>query len=219
MDTSSDPSSLLAANPVLRGCATETREMLLRQGQLRQFTPGAVLCADGEPGGRVMFLLDGALQMVNATCRGRRQILCTPHNDTCGGVCFIQFGESVLAEVHALEPGHVLLVERDIFENAAQQDVALNRAAWDGAARCMVHLHTLVATLSFYTVAERVRLLLAEAASTDGGIVHLTQADLAATVGTTREVVARCLAVFQTEGLIRLGRGRITVLDREKLSQ
>jgi len=47
--------------------------------------------------------------------------------------------------------------------------------------------------------------------------VRLTQADLAAEVGTTREVVARCLAGFQLDGLIRLGRARITVLDRDGL--
>ena len=71
--------------------------------------------------------------------------------------------------------------------------------------------------LSFNTVAERVvALLLAETAS-DGDRVCMTQSDLAANVGTTREVVARCLAALQADDLIRLGRARVTVLQRDKL--
>jgi CRP/FNR family transcriptional regulator, anaerobic regulatory protein len=53
----------------------------------------------------------------------------------------------------------------------------------------------------------------------NGDLIYLTQAELAAEVGTTREVVARCLAGLQTAGVIRLGRGRVTMLNREKLSQ
>jgi CRP/FNR family transcriptional regulator len=83
----------------------------------------------------------------------------------------------------------------------------------------MAHLHNLVSQLSFNKVAERVVILLLDDTTKDGDLVRLTQADLAANVGTTREVVARCLAGLQADGLIRLGRGRVTVLHREKLRQ
>ena len=53
----------------------------------------------------------------------------------------------------------------------------------------------------------------------DGDLVRLTQSDLAAEVGTTREVVARCLAGLQQDGHIRLGRARITVLNRQGLQR
>jgi len=45
----------------------------------------------------------------------------------------------------------------------------------------------------------------------------MTQRDMAAQLGTAREVVARCLARFQDEGWIRVGRGVIEVLDAEAL--
>ena len=82
----------------------------------------------------------------------------------------------------------------------------------------MAHLSEMVTHLSFNTVPERVAFALVSDTQADGDWVRLTQTELAAKVGSTREVVARCLAVYQVDGMIRLGRGRIKVLDRERLS-
>ncbi len=81
----------------------------------------------------------------------------------------------------------------------------------------MAHLSRMVAQLSFNTVGERVARALVESTERDGDQIRLTQAELAAQVGTTREVVARCLGEFQVEGWIRLGRARTIVLDRDAL--
>ncbi len=75
----------------------------------------------------------------------------------------------------------------------------------------------MVENLSFHKVAERVALALLDGTCVESTIVRRTQAELAAEVGTTREVVARCLAELQDAGAIKLGRGRITVLNREHL--
>jgi CRP/FNR family transcriptional regulator len=46
---------------------------------------------------------------------------------------------------------------------------------------------------------------------------RLTQDDLAARVGTVREVVARSLKELENIGAIEVQRGRIKILDRKKL--
>ena len=116
-----------------------------------------------------------------------------------------------------MDRGDVLILNRSDFEQLIHQDTVLCRAAWHSAASCMAHLSSLVAQLSFNKVSERVAFALLEDTEKDGDLVRLTQSDLAAEVGTTREVVARCLAGLQADGLIRLGRARITVLNREGL--
>ena len=45
----------------------------------------------------------------------------------------------------------------------------------------------------------------------------LTQADMAARLGTVREMVGRTLKTFEVLGLIRLDRGQISILDRDGL--
>jgi CRP/FNR family transcriptional regulator len=219
MTSERDMATLVAGNPLLRACAETTQRSLLEQGKLRTFERESLLFADDDPGGMVFFLLHGTLQMLKSTNRGRRQILCNPDSVTCDGVCLLFFGPRGMAEVRGVDPGQILIVERERFEALTRQDPFFCRGAWDGAVHCMAHLHSLVSQLSFNKVSERVVMLLLDETAKDGDLVRMTQSDLAANIGTTREVVARCLAGFQADGLIRLGRGRITVLHREKLRQ
>jgi CRP/FNR family transcriptional regulator len=48
---------------------------------------------------------------------------------------------------------------------------------------------------------------------------NVTHQVLATEIGTAREVVSRKLRSFESNGLIRLSRGRIEILDREKLGE
>ncbi len=219
MPHQSDIVVIETANPVLRDCAATTRAALLERGRLERFQENTVLFGDGEPAGAVLFPLNGTLQMSKATSRGRRQIFCDPTSSSCGGICMLAFGPHAVAEVHGLEDGEVLVLKRTDFEDLIHEDRVLCRAAWHSAASCMAHLSGLVTQLSFNKVGERVVLALLDNTEKDGDLVRLTQADLAAEIGTTREVVARCLAGLQADGLIRLGRARITVLSREGLER
>ncbi len=77
-----------------------------------------------------------------------------------------------------------------------------------------------VAELSFYTVTARLARLLQDLPETQlagSGQDRLTQDDLAARVGTVREVVARSLKELENIGAIEVQRGRIKILDRKKL--
>ncbi|MGQ9491353.1 MAG: Crp/Fnr family transcriptional regulator [Anaerolineae bacterium] len=156
--------------------------------------------------------------MSKATSRGRRQIFCNSITSSCDGLCLLAFGERALADVYGLTDSAVLLVPSTAFLPLARQDAVLCQGAWQCAAACMAHLSDLVTQLSFNTVAERLVSALYNGTHVNGDVMRLTQAELAASVGTTREVAARCLADLQASGAIRLGRGRITVLDREQLA-
>jgi CRP-like cAMP-binding protein len=50
------------------------------------------------------------------------------------------------------------------------------------------------------------------------GAIDCTQDELAVAIGTTRETVNRHLGRLQAEGLLRVERGRVTVLDVEALA-
>ena len=51
----------------------------------------------------------------------------------------------------------------------------------------------------------------------DRGVETVTHQYLAVELGTAREVVSRHLKRFENAGWVRLGRGRITLTDREQL--
>jgi CRP/FNR family transcriptional regulator len=165
----------------------------------------------------MFFLLDGNVQLDKSTTRGRRQVMCDASPNLCGGVCVMFMNDPALATLRATSSGAALIVESQVFEKLAATDSALCHASWQGVASCLKHMSGLVEHLSFRKVSERIALALLENTTQNGDLVHWTQSELAAEVGTTREVVARCLAGLQTSGAVRLGRGRVTVLNRDKL--
>ena len=63
-------------------------------------------------------------------------------------------------------------------------------------------------------------LLLEQAAAAERGeaAAPLTQAEMAARLGTVREMVGRALKTFEALGLLRLDRGVIVLLDRAGLA-
>lgn len=77
---------------------------------------------------------------------------------------------------------------------------------------------------SFQTVPSRVAgvlsQLVAEEAPIDGRdpiTIRMRQADLAQLAGTSRESVSRFLATLERAGVVRVGRGRVTVLEPRRL--
>ena len=208
-----------SANAVLAACTEASRAALAEKGTVRQFEPEEPLFQEGEAGGVLLFPISGSLQLSKTAERGRRQVLCHLTPESCGGVCVLTMADNSLADVIGITPGEVLVLSRADYQALAHADPVLCQSGWQAAVQCMSHFSSLVEHLSFRKVGERVALLLLENTKQDGDLVRLTQADLAAEVGTTREVVARCLASLQASGGVRLGRARITVMSRGKLEQ
>jgi CRP/FNR family transcriptional regulator len=219
MQAVSQPWVVEGRNPALAVCQGETRVSALKLGCVRPIVPGDVMLAEGQTAGVAILPLSGALQMGKTTSRGRRQIICTVGAGSCDGVCLLNLGDAALTDIRGLQGGEALFLDRETFLSLTHSDAGLASAAWLSAQRCMAHLSGIVEQLSFHKVGERVAAALVDGTEEDGDQVRLTQADLAAAVGTTREVVARSLASLQADGLLRLGRGRIIVLDRVELAR
>lgn len=60
--------------------------------------------------------------------------------------------------------------------------------------------------------------LLEESVLTGGDTLKMTHDAVAAHLGTAREVVTRMLQYFQSEGMVRLSRGAITLMDQARLA-
>ena len=55
------------------------------------------------------------------------------------------------------------------------------------------------------------------AVAADGVTIRLRQSDLAQLAGTSRESVSRFLATLERAGVVQFGRGRVTILEPERL--
>ena len=59
--------------------------------------------------------------------------------------------------------------------------------------------------------------LLEECSLEGTNILKITHEAIASHMGTAREVVTRMLRYFQSEGMVKLSRGTVTITDEEKL--
>ncbi len=72
----------------------------------------------------------------------------------------------------------------------------------------------------FYGIDKRVAIFLwDELSQTEGNVLHYTQEDIATIIGSAREVVSRILKAFVNAGIVELGRGKITIKDKNKLKE
>ena len=106
-------------------------------------------------------------------------------------------------------------VPRSVFLEIVLESPAFRVFVFNALSQRLAHLMALVDDVAFRRVDQRLasRLLLQREPDAT------THQMLADELGTSREVVSRILETFQHAGMIRLGRKRIEILDRNALDR
>jgi len=104
------------------------------------------------------------------------------------------------------------------FDAALEASPAFRRFVFAGYARRLTDLLALVESVRFSSLDARLARLLLARAGPDGRLA-LTHQAIAAELGSAREAVTRRLRALQARGLVRTGRGAVTLLDRPGLAR
>lgn len=188
---------------------------------LRSYESGEMLYWQGEACTGLYILQHGSLKLFKLSVRGRELIIRSIMEE---GATFNEVpvfdGGSNAVNVAALEPSTVWMVEKNVLQQMARSNPELAQAIILNLSRNLRMLVNLVEELSFYQVTNRLARLLYQLplnrAHTENSL-HLTQDQLAARLGTVREVVARSLRELERSGAIRVNRRQIQVIDLEVL--
>ncbi|SDO34130.1 Crp/Fnr family transcriptional regulator [Actinacidiphila guanduensis] len=200
------------------------RQSLLSLGRPRTYAAQEVLLREGDSGGFIVVITRGWCTVRRSTERGTLILALRQAGELVGEMAALD-GRARSATVAALGPVQAVLVPGDRFRSflaarpyatglVMSQLIARLRSADDERS-----------ALASATVLERLagRLVeLAERAGTDqGGAVAirlpLSQSDLAAAVGATREAVAKALRLLRDEGLVTTAPRAIAIADLEPL--
>jgi CRP/FNR family cyclic AMP-dependent transcriptional regulator len=210
---------------LLRPLAEEDRREVLRMTRRRRFRRGEVLFHEGDPGDTLHLIDRGHVAMRITTPLGDVATLTV---EGPGGY----FGELALVSesgtrnstVVALDAVETLGLHRDQFEELRKTQrsfegiliAALADEVRRLSARLVEALYVPVDTRVFRRLVD-----LAAVFSTADQLstIPLTQDDLASLAGATRPTVNKVLRAAQEEGLIRISRGSIEVLDAAKLAK
>jgi CRP-like cAMP-binding protein len=216
--------ALLRRVPYFTDLPTEILDALAAAAVERNYDRGQVVFIEGEPCTGLFIVASGAVKIFKLSPNGREHIL---HQMAAGGtfndVAVLDGGPNP-AGAAAAEDSVLWIIDRASMRGLAQTYPALAWALIESIAARARHLVGMVEDLALRSVKARLaKLLLAEAErSAEQGEISrermVSQTEMAARLGTVREMVGRALRDLADEGLITLDRHRIVVIDRAGLA-
>lgn len=185
----------------------------------RRIQRGELLFLEGGPGEHLYYLQSGRVKVFKISADGKEQVLrLFQAGETFNEVPIFDGGPNP-ASAMVLEDGIAYVLHRDDIQRLLSEHPRIATSVIRVLASRLRYMVGLVEDLSFKHVSARVaKTLLLHSEAVEGKTAHrLTQQELAALVGTAREVVGRVLKALEHEGIIDLEQGRITILNRERL--
>lgn len=195
----------------------ELAEMVSRAHE-RTFRRGEVILLEGEAPQAVYFIVHGQVRIYRLSPEGREQVLKRLGPGEAFNLVPVLDGGPNPSSAMAWTDVTVYVIERSHFVQIVREHPAVAMAILTDFAAKLRHMTALVEDLSLRTVGARLaKLLLTQAAEGEAAPRRMTQQEMAAQLGTVREVVGRALAELEREGLIRMERHRIVIVDRSGL--
>ncbi len=191
-------------------------QQLAAQAALRNYRRGQILFAESDPGDSLLAVVSGSLKAYSTTEHGDEFLLAVVGPGETLGELALADGGLRSATVSALTEASVLRISRDAVLEVARSEPALMDALLLALTSVIRRLNGHAADLAFLDLPRRVgKLLLAQREAAHAGAkgASLTQTEMAARVGASRQSVNAALQEFQRRGWIRLAAREITVLD------
>lgn len=217
--------ALLKRVPLFSELSPQELDRISRVAVPRSFPKGVRVFHEGDHSDACYIVRSGDLRVTREHSDGRAIALATLGPGDIFGELAMLDGEARSASVEALSDCELLALPasdvRALLHGSAEITVKLVIAL----TRRLRESNERISRQSFQTVPSRVAgvllQLIAEEASPfegrDGVTIRMTQADLAQLAGTSRESVSRFLAVLERAHIVRVGRGRVTVLEPRRL--
>jgi CRP-like cAMP-binding protein len=208
----------------------EARHALATVAHVLTYDDGQMIMLEDDPDVPVFYVLQGVVRVFRTSMDGREQTVIHLGRGEAFNMptAFVADG-SAPASAAAMGPVELLAIPRPDFARVVSETPEIALAVLQDLAHRVHHLTDLTRDLGLLTVRARLaRFLLNAHLPSEQGLgrhprgsppVRWTHQEIAAQIGTVREVVSRTMRTFVQEGLIKLDRHRIVILDREALAR
>lgn len=204
--------------PLLANLSRPTRQAIA-QRSFKQKTPGGkTFVIEGAPAEFGYFVIAGQARVLRMSEDGRLQVLGRfGRGAPLNILSLISESQRNRASIEALTSLKTLVLSSDDFTHLLENYLDFSNSLLQVFAQRMAKMTDLAARLSLYSVRARLAQFLIELAKLPEAAGGWTQDEIAAQIGTVRDVVGRTLRDFTAQGLIKRDRQRITLLDRPGL--
>ena len=218
---------ILRQTPLFTGLSDAEMAALAVHVTRQRFDRGELLFNEGDRCQGLYLVANGKIRIFKLSPSGREQILAVEGPGSSFAELPVFDGGMYPASASALEDAEVLFISRKDFHGLCLQhpEVGLKVIAVVGAR--LRRLVGIIEELSFTTVRQRLIAVLLRLARTDGkrskeGVVIEmpgSHQDLAAELGTVRELISRNLGRLEAEGYLDVEGRKIIVKDLTGLEQ
>jgi CRP/FNR family transcriptional regulator len=185
---------------------------------LREYQRGDVLFWEGDPCEGLHIVESGSAKIFRLSPQGRQYIVrILMEGDTFAEVPTFDGGTNPV-NVEALETCHIWVVESEMLRGLIKSHPVFSQKVLTNFGRMLRGMVHKVSEMAFYQVTHRLARLIEELPQ-EKSAPHLTQEQLAARLGTVREVVARSLKELERSGAIAIEDRRIQIVDKDVFRQ
>lgn len=217
--------ALLARIRHFDGLPPEVQERLAASASPRHFDAGQIIYIEGEPAESFYLLERGWVKATRMTRDGREQAMLFLESGEIFGDIAVFSSTTYPGTVMALEDVNVWAIPAREFLALTEQYPALAMAVIHHLSDRVLHYIGLVEDLSLRSVEARLaNTLLQHAEAQDGQLIvprrgWATFDEMAVRLGTVRDVLSRGLKTLEAEGLLRVGKQAIVLLDPKGLAE
>lgn len=180
--------------------------------QFREYERGDVLFWEGDPCAGLHIIESGSVKLYRVSPQGRQYIIAVlTEGATCNEVPAFDGGANPV-NVEALETTRVWLVDAQTLRELVKANPEFALKILSKFGQNLRNLVGKVSEMAFYQVTHRLARLITEMPAEESR-PHWTQEQLAARLGTVREVVSRSLKELEKSGAIRIEDRRIQIAD------
>ena len=217
----------LAAIPFFAGLDEAALGRVAAGMRSRRFRRGEVIFHLGDPGDALFVIVSGEVKISLPSETGDEAILATLGPGAVFGELALLDGAPRSASATAISAAETVVLPRDRFRELIATEPGVRDALLASIAGELRRLTTHVEELHFLDITGRLAARLVRLSQESGVVVaadgsirlrhNLTQGDLAAMVGCTRQSVNKLLGQFADDGSIRLEREGIVIIDLDGL--
>jgi len=215
-----DPLAVLSRHPYFASLPARVVAAVRSRVITRSYDKGGRIYAEGDEPQGLYLVASGSVRIFKSSAAGREQDL---HHLAAGesfGDAAAFDGEPTIANAEPMERSVVLLVPRQALRDLMMEYPEIGLSVTRVLAARVRGLSALAADLALRHVVSRVSAVIARRPALDSVVTLPAHHELAAMVGTVREVATRALTHLQKVGAIHLEpRGRVRILDRRLLNE
>lgn len=181
---------------------------------------GDILVFEGEPADVLFFVVAGVVKVFKTSADGKEQILrIIRPGDSFNDVPVLGGGVN-LASAAAMSVAVLNGIKKKDLEAVSKEHPKIALNIINVLSQRVQEMIELVEDLSFRNVSGRVaKILLEHIGNGNGEKPRLTQQEMAAMIGTAREMVGRSFRNLEEEGAIRIERNRIIITNQAILKR